>query len=438
MKPAFIYRLAGALLAAAGAGGLCTAAELPQYAPDKHMGVATCASSACHGRVLPAADSDILQNEYRTWTTHDRHSGAYQTLLSEQSRSIAGKLGLEHAHQADICLDCHADNVTESKRGARFHIEDGVGCEACHGGAERWLTDHAAPGATRAGNLEAGMYPSADLESRAELCLSCHLGTSDKFATHRIMGAGHPRLAFELDTFTIRQPEHHRVDEDFRRRKSGEDAVKRWAVGALVTARRYAELLQGPLFLDHPVYPEIALFDCHSCHDAFSDLGWQSQPATAALGPGQVRLNDSSLMIAAAMLSEVKPGLGEQLYEHIRSMHAASANSRAAVVEVSRMISQLLEANRPDVEQHLFTARQVGNIRARLLGFGVRGEFRDYAGAEQAVMSVDVLSFALGSTGTDVRRELDMLYAIVADDNRYSPDELERQFQSFQSLVSDQ
>jgi hypothetical protein len=60
------------------------------------------------------------------------------------------------------------------------------------------------------------MYPTEQPEVRAKLCLSCHFGTEDKFATHRIMGAGHPRISFELDTFTEIQPAHFRVDEDYK------------------------------------------------------------------------------------------------------------------------------------------------------------------------------------------------------------------------------
>lgn len=438
MKHALVFRFTGLLIAAAGMTGMGIAAELPQQAPDVHTGVATCASSTCHGRVLPGDSSNVLQNEYRTWAKHDRHSGAYQTLFSPASQSIAGKLGLGNAHEAGVCLDCHADNVEQARRGDRFHIEDGVGCEACHGGAERWLTSHAAPDASHASNLAAGMYPTDDPEARTELCLSCHLGTTDKFATHRIMGAGHPRLAFELDTFTIRQPEHYVVDQDYRQRKSDEDAVKRWAVGALVTARRYSELLQSPLFVDHPVYPDIGLFDCHSCHDPFNDLNWRSRPATAALGPGQVRLNDSSLLIAAVMLSEVAPEQGGRLYQLIRSLHAASAESRQSVVESSRRITLLLEENQSRVVQHRFSTDETRAARDRLLDFGTRGEFRDYAGAEQAVMSVDVLSFALGRPTPGIREGLDRLYVVVQDDDDYPPSRLIQEFEAFKELVAGQ
>ena len=138
------------------------------------------------------------------------------------------------------------------------------------------------------------------------------------------------------------------------------------------------------------------------------------------------------------MLSQVHSGEGDKLYRLIASLHAASAKSRSAVVAVSRQITQLLEDNRARVLQHRFSPQEIAAARARLLDYGIHGEFRDYVGAEQAVMSVDILSFALTPTGPAVRQELDTLYGIVDDDNRYSPSKLEQQFRLFQSSVSDQ
>ena len=79
----------------------------------------------------PGREFELLLN--------DRHSKAYKTLLNEESRTIARKLGLKNAHTADICLDCHADNVPKDKRGPEFFISDGVGCETCHGGGENYI-----------------------------------------------------------------------------------------------------------------------------------------------------------------------------------------------------------------------------------------------------------------------------------------------------------
>ena len=47
---------------------LVASAELPDKAANKHMGVATCATSQCHGSVVPREGSNVMQNEYITWT----------------------------------------------------------------------------------------------------------------------------------------------------------------------------------------------------------------------------------------------------------------------------------------------------------------------------------------------------------------------------------
>ena len=87
----------------------------------------------CHGSVRARDATNVAQNEYVIWTRRDRHRAAYNTLLTDDSKRCKN-LGLKSAHEADMCLDCHADNVAVEKRGERFQIDDGVGCEACHGG----------------------------------------------------------------------------------------------------------------------------------------------------------------------------------------------------------------------------------------------------------------------------------------------------------------
>jgi hypothetical protein len=55
---------------------------------------------------------------------------------------------------------------------------------------------------------------------------------ADRFVTHRLMGAGHPRMSFELDTFTAVEPAHFKPDSDWEKRKRMWDGVKVWAIGA--------------------------------------------------------------------------------------------------------------------------------------------------------------------------------------------------------------
>ena len=197
-----------------------SATVLPQYSHDKSLGVGSCASSLCHGAIETWRTSNVFQNEYVTWQRSDKHARAYTVLLNDKSKEIAKKLALpKPAHESDVCLDCHTHNTKPAQRTQGFQIADGIACEACHGPAERWVRSHVEPGVTHANNLSRGMYPTEDDVSRARLCLSCHLGTKDKFVTHKIMAAGHPRMSFELDTFTQIGPAHFRIDADCQRRK---------------------------------------------------------------------------------------------------------------------------------------------------------------------------------------------------------------------------
>ena len=195
---------------------------------NRHLGVASCAAGVCHGKLEEQENSNVWLNEYRIWSAEDRHAGAYQTLLSPQSKEIARKLGLAGAHTAKICLDCHADNTPAEQRGPKFQLSDGVGCEACHGGAEQWIESHTEPGVAHSDNLARGMLATEDINVRARVCLSCHLGTNNQFATHRIMGAGHPRLSFELEAYTVNQPAHYGVDDDYLERKGAPSGFDVW------------------------------------------------------------------------------------------------------------------------------------------------------------------------------------------------------------------
>ena len=70
---------------------------------------------------------------------------------------------------------------------------------------------------------------------RAEKCLRCHFGDATQFVDHRLYGAGHPRLGFELDTFTA-------ISRAFRRRqryvqrKGRITDVQVWAAGQAAVA----------------------------------------------------------------------------------------------------------------------------------------------------------------------------------------------------------
>ena len=121
---------------------------LPQSLPHQSLGVASCASSLCHGSVHEWAGSRVRQNEYLTWSREDPHARSYAKLTSERSAQIVRRLGLRQpATEVAACLDCHVHNAPRERRGNGFQLSDGISCEACHGPAERWLTSHVQPDA---------------------------------------------------------------------------------------------------------------------------------------------------------------------------------------------------------------------------------------------------------------------------------------------------
>lgn len=404
--------------------GATASAELPGEASDRHMGVATCAASQCHGSAAPRDSTGVTQNEYVTWTRDDPHSKAYATLASDASRALATRLGIGSASSAKICLDCHADNVPVARRGEKFQLSDGVGCEACHGGAERWLSTHYnTPAVDHAANLAGGLYPTEEPEARAELCLSCHLGTADKFATHRIMAAGHPRLSFELDTFTElwrtagRQP-HYRVDADYASRKATYSHSYVWAVGVMAEARARLALVLNPGFDSGAMFPELGLYDCHACHRSMKSVQWRALPRHGNAGPGLPYLNDGALVMSLALARVVDAPLASGFQERLAELHVSGSRDVASIRTAARRLLESLDALDRKLGPATLAQREPQLLR-ELLATGAKGNYIDYVSAEQAFMAVQMLVFEIGDTSLNAR--LDTLGDALSDDERYSP-----------------
>jgi len=404
--------------ACAAAWLLCGNASAEPVDKNVHLGVASCATGVCHGKLTEQEDSNVWLNEYRIWSADDRHARSYQTLLTDESKAIARKLGLPNAQGAKICLDCHSDNVPQEKRGKKFQLSDGVGCEACHGGAENWIESHTEAGRTHKDNLAAGMLGTEDINTRAEVCLSCHLGTKDQFATHRIMGAGHPRLAFELEAYTYNQPAHYEVDKDYLERKGAPSGFAIWRAGQLETTRRYLKLLQSDLFAEEAAIPDFAFYDCHSCHHSMDDIRWPEFRRQQGLQPGGLRLQDQHLFMLRAMASVLAPAQESTLrqlqvdYLKAGQRSVGAAKSAAAKLDSWLAGQSWLTSNTSD--------NNVRAVRKAVAALAASGVLSDYAAAEQAALALQSLSYylddyeALGS-------KVDALFDILASDKKFDP-----------------
>lgn len=394
--------------------------DLPQHAKEIHLGVSSCASSTCHGAIQPRSSTKVLQNEYVVWSRMDSHSKAYQTLLSEESQWIAKNLGLANAHEAAVCLDCHGDNVSDTLQGSKFQMTDGVGCESCHGGAENYLMSHTDPGQSHADNLENGLYPTDQIESRAALCFSCHIGHEDKIASHEIMGAGHPRLSFELDTFTILQPAHFVVDEDYQEVKSHADSVTVWALGQIEASYQTVRLIESHL-KKGGLFPELSLFDCHSCHHPMSDLKWQASDRVG-LPPGAVRLNDAGFVMLIP-LDKIAPGQPLGIKEAISELQMAVHQDH----DIDRSINSLRSRINSLEKRVRGSNLNEDELLVEVLSMAADGQFHDYVAAEQAVMAIDLLISSVGDR--EARSQwLDNVYDSVSNEDIFDPFMFTEQF----------
>ncbi len=414
---------------------LCTLASVYAQAPSaplmdgyNHTGVASCATAGCHGDQVagPGAGPVVGQNEYFRWRAFGEsgaHSRAYEVLLTPHAQRIARNLGIGPAQKADECLDCHADNVPDTLRSERFQISDGVGCEACHGGAQDWLAFHRSS-ADHALNVEAGLYPTEDPSARAQLCLNCHLGSGAKnqFVSHKIMGAGHPRLKFELDLYTTIQ-QHHRTDAGYSTRKTVAPGAQVWAIGQVSALQRTLDLLLDKKISGEGPFPELFFFDCHACHQPISsglkDLSWRPNPLRP-LGPGVPILNDANLFMLIAAARGLDTVLAERLENNGRALHAASLQSskqfrRSAIVlraTTDEMASRVLSADFSD-------PAMVRAILREVVDASLAERYTNYAAAEQALFAVQRLSADLELNSTEMTTAIEQASNHVQSPSTY-------------------
>src|SRR5579859_33947 len=300
---------------------LCIAAAAASPTAGTHLGVASCAGSNCHGSTArEPPPQGVLHNEYLTWQRDDPHAGAYRSLLTPRALDIARRLGIADPSKAETCLDCHADDVSTAMRGPRFAASDGIGCEACHGGASAWIVDHAAAHRSHVANLKEGMYPTEEPQARAELCLGCHYGAADKPMTHSIMAAGHPPLLFELTTYTAIQPAHYRVDTDYRARKHYVGPADTWALGQTVAVRRVLDTLAARA---GGSTPDFYLYECYGCHQPLQPDSDAVVAGQAAVG-GELPLALDSLRMLGAILDAGDPELAQRWAQGLAGLHTAA------------------------------------------------------------------------------------------------------------------
>jgi len=251
----------------------------------------------CHGSISEWKARTCCRTSTSTWSrstsTPARGPGAHQRAQPAHRREP----GPEGAGAPGEGLrGLPRPQPAAEQRGERFKASDGVSCEACHGPAEKWIASHVAPGGDPRGERGQRLYPTSDPVALARLCLSCHFGNKDKFVTHRIMGAGHPRISFELEPSLQTQPAAlRRSTRTGRGARAGGTAC---ACGPSARRSRHMESLD--VVLDRSAAPTTGCFrsssssDCHCLPPP--DVG-DALEAAVGTRPGTIGFNDSNLLM---------------------------------------------------------------------------------------------------------------------------------------------
>jgi hypothetical protein len=427
--------LLAAFLLAPRTAGAQEAARAPGSA---FVGVATCGGTTCHGR-SEGNGAVVRQDELMIWqdpaSPAGAHSRAFAVLSSQRSSQIARRLGLpgNDATRAEMCLGCHTTAVPAERRGPRFQLSDGVGCESCHGPAGNWLAGHYAVGGTHAANVSRGMVPLDNVRARANVCLDCHFGSADpgQFVNHRIMAAGHPRIAFELDLFTTLQA-HHVEDGDYAARKARPNPVQTWAVGQAMALERSLSLFATSERGTEGIFPEFYFFDCHSCHRRISDDP-RFEPSAVAnparpIPQGMPPYNDENMIMLSAAARVVSPALAARFERDSRAFHRAIASDRISAVRAAAALRDSARALSSAFGSAALGRDQTFAIVDAITSAAISDRFTDYAGSVQAVMATDTLLSALVGGGAvpseranAIRGDINLAYQAVRDPNSYEP-----------------
>jgi hypothetical protein len=401
----------------------CLLWAVPAFStPDQLLGVASCAGSTCHAATRAFEGRQIRQDEYFVWQRQDRHAQAFRTLQGERARGIAARLGWGSPEQAEGCLVCHAQAAEPARRGAKFDIEEGLGCETCHGAAERWISGHAEfKDADR--KIAQGMTATWDAETRAKLCSGCHVADTDHPVTHAMMAAGHPPLLFELDTFTALMPPHWTVDADYLQRKPAPDAARNWIEGQIAAADAYLARLESGAG-SHAAFPELSLFDCNACHHPLTAGRWQPG-RTPERAPGSIPLADQPLLLLQAALQVLAPAQAVQASaERIRLYRQYDAGFGPLKAQAAQTRRWLLSQAVPVLRKSSPTAAQLRQILRSVVDAAQASQAGDFHYAQQAAMATQVLAAAMAERGAPVpalRKASDVLYEAVKSREHFEP-----------------
>ena len=292
-------------------------------------------------------------------------------------------------------------------------------------------------------SVSLGMYDTRNLTLRSEKCLTCHLGTAEKFVDHEMIAAGHPDLTFELDLFSTVMPRHWKMPESYE--TGAWRQVQAWGVGEAVQLRESLNRVSRRAKDTKGAWPEYAELDCFACHHSLTMPldSWRQERGYPGRRPGNPPWNQSREVMFRALVEEISPGAAKQFNDEStrlaglmnqlngnREEVGASADRAAALAD---QMAKQVEGQNYDSALTLRLLRRVAGDGAAIANEGERP-------AEQAAMTLDSLFTAYNqnakpANGADVRAAIDALFQQLQNPSAYSAPRFAAQMQRVSELL---
>jgi len=312
-----------------------------QGGPSCWLGVSSCTAASCHGGGIKGARG----SEWNTFADCDPHYRAYSALLDERSTRILKNLNdPTPADHNSRCLVCHAMEAGRTRHGPRFSLADGVGCESCHGPAQKWFTTHYLPEwkqLSPAAKAAVDFFPTKDLVARARLCADCHVGKGDQEVNHDLIAAGHPRLNFEYASYLAIYPKHW--SEQAEKTAYPDLEARAWAIGQVVAAQAALELLaHRAANADKKPWPELAEYNCFACHKELPGKASELRPKGAP-GLGSIPWSDWYYSMLERALPGPLTAEEKDTLEKLRKVMNKRTPDRKEAAQLAQSAAQALQ-----------------------------------------------------------------------------------------------
>ena len=334
------------------------------------------------------------------------------------------------------CLDCHALNVADDQKARTFDANDGVSCESCHGPASNWLGEHTRKDWNYAKSLPLGMYDTRNLISRSERCVSCHVGTAEKYVDHEMIAAGHPDLYFEQASFEAVMPRHWKMPVD----KDPWIEARTLATGQAIQLR---ENLRRVARSANRFWPEYAELDCFACHHSLTAAkdSWRQERGYAGRRPGNPPFNPSRYVVFREVANDLG-GSGDldaqvkkvyTLVSDLTADRAQIASAANGAAEVADRLAHRMETSQFDTGLVMRMMKGIANDSDQIASQGVRS-------AEQAAMAFDSLFVAYNRNAKagnepQMRAAMNTVFQTLENPSAFSPGSFSKAMRNASSIL---